>query len=917
MKKTILFFLTFSSVFAFSQQVSLNGKVVDSSENRNLENAVVSIIRPVDSILINFTRTKADGSFSINKLPVSTFILLITYPGYADYFEMIKDSSNPVINLHIIPLTKKSQLLEAVIVSRKISAIRMKGDTLEYRADSFAVRQGATVDELLKQLPGIQVDRNGVITAQGQKVNKVLVDGEEFFSDDPAVVIKNLQAEAVKEVQVFDKKSEQAEFTGIDDGERSKTINLTLKPEKKKGYFAKASANVGTKASYDNDIMLNSFKGTRKLAAFGILSNTGRQGLNWQENDKFGGGYDFEFNEEEGYFTVNDYDNEFNQGSNREDGLPVAWSAGLHFSDKWAADRNRVNINYRFLKKNLRTEDNTISQYILPDTQYFNTQTRKSFTSRTGHQVKGMYEIKFDSLSSMKISVSGNWTSNENASSLESLALNADSAMVNRNQRLITGVTDKTSFNANILYRKRFRRPGRTISLNFQQKILNESFDGFLDSETNYYNSSGDIYNQEQVDQKKRNTQNSYTTTSNIVYTEPLSKTVFASVNYGLNFMRNEALRNSFNKGAADSYDKLDSLFSNDFRFRYIIHSAGADIKYNKKKVLLVVGSGINFSRFKQTDLVRDSSRDYSYVNYFPKLMFKFSPRQYSGFTIRYNGRNNPPTLNQLQPIRENTDPLNIQLGNPALRQEFVHTMSVSFNDYQILSERGTYVHVYSNFMQNAISTSTIVDAGGKSTFQPINVKGNYTAGLYSGYNWKVKKPGIYIDLGAHINKNRMSNKLNNLDNVNDFSTYTIYSGVRKSKNEKYNFYVRPNIGYTFSRSSLRPDVTTKYFTSETEISAWTKLPWKLEFWSAAYVNIRQKTDVFDNNRNVIQWDANIVKKLLKNSNLEFKIAVFDILNQNLGFRRTVNSNIITENSFITLRRRWMLGIQYNISKNP
>ena len=214
MPKLYLLIALLISAQAFSQ-IKISGSVIDTSENRPLHNAVVSVLRPGDSVLVKFTRTKEDGTFSISNLKSFNNIVLITYPGYADFADFTKDSTKNIFDFGVIPLTQRSQLLEAVIIKQQISAIKMKGDTLEYLADSFKVREGAAVDELLKRLPGITVNRNGEITAQGQKVNKVLVDGEEFFSDDPAVVIKNLQADAVKQVQVFDKKSEQAEFTVI------------------------------------------------------------------------------------------------------------------------------------------------------------------------------------------------------------------------------------------------------------------------------------------------------------------------------------------------------------------------------------------------------------------------------------------------------------------------------------------------------------------------------------------------------------------------------------------------------------------------------------------------------------------------------------------------------------------------------
>ncbi len=397
MRGILLVFFVLCSLQIFSQYSPhrISGTVTDTAEKKPLKNAVVRIIDPADSVLLKFTRTTTDGTFQVDHVP-KRYIVVITYPGYADFLEIVSDSARKIVALDIVPLTPKSQLLEAVIVQQRVAAIRMKGDTLAFLADSFKVQQGATVAELLKRLPGIQVDRNGKITAQGETVNKVLVDGEEFFSDDPAVVINTLQAEAVKEVQVFDKKSDQAEFTGIDDGERSKTINLTIKPEKKKGYFVKAALNGGTNESFDNSLMLNSFKGTRKAAAFGIISNTGQQGLDWQDAERFGGGNNAEYNEEEQTMYVYGSDDEFDEGSNLQQGLPTAWSGGLHFSDKWNAEREKINTNYRFLKKDLESEVGTFSQYILPDTQYFNSVTRRSQNSKTGHQLKGLYELAFD-----------------------------------------------------------------------------------------------------------------------------------------------------------------------------------------------------------------------------------------------------------------------------------------------------------------------------------------------------------------------------------------------------------------------------------------------------------------------------------------------------------------------------------------
>ena len=223
MRKAVVLVLVILAILpaSFAQLTSIKGTVIDTTEDRNLSNSVVSILRNSDSVLVGFARTDAQGQFSIKNVKPGQYIVMITYPKMADFVDHLKITGASDTTLGKVILTPKSELLKEVVVRQRLGAIRMKGDTLAFMADSFKVREGASVEDLLKKLPGLQVNKNGEITAQGEKVQKVLVDGEEFFSDDPAVVTQNLRADAVKEVQVFDKKSDQAAFTGVDDGEKN------------------------------------------------------------------------------------------------------------------------------------------------------------------------------------------------------------------------------------------------------------------------------------------------------------------------------------------------------------------------------------------------------------------------------------------------------------------------------------------------------------------------------------------------------------------------------------------------------------------------------------------------------------------------------------------------------------------------
>lgn len=283
MPKLILLSLFFSvaSFCCIAQSSSITGSVEDTINRKTLPLTSISLLRAKDSVLVHSLRSDNKGEFKITRVAKGEYVIMFTYPAYADYIEKVIVNENENKSLGKIMLTLRSKILEEVLVKSKVTAIRLRGDTTEYTADSFKVREGASVEEMLRKLPGLQVDKDGKITAQGQEVKKVLVDGEEFFGNDPTMATKNLQASAINKVQVFDKKSDQAVFSGIDDGQKTKTINLTMKDDKKKGYFGKLELAGGAGDRWNNTLMLNSFRAKRKLSVYGIMSSTGKTGLDW------------------------------------------------------------------------------------------------------------------------------------------------------------------------------------------------------------------------------------------------------------------------------------------------------------------------------------------------------------------------------------------------------------------------------------------------------------------------------------------------------------------------------------------------------------------------------------------------------------------------------------------------------------
>ncbi|RZM22131.1 MAG: carboxypeptidase regulatory-like domain-containing protein, partial [Pedobacter sp.] len=337
----LLVILALSTKVLAQNPYAIKGAVTDTAATYKMVNTAVTILNQKDSTLVKFTRVDAEGNFSIPNLRKGNFILLITYPGYADYAEEFAlDSIKPFKQFDPINLILRSTLLEDVIIKGKATAIKIKGDTTEYNAGSYNITPNSKVEDLLKQLPGMQIDKDGKITAQGKAVNKVLVDGEEFFGDDPTLVTKNIRADMVDKVQLYDKKSDQATFTGIDDGERAKTINIKLKEDKKSGYFGKVEAGGGTDKFYQGQAMLNIFKNKERISAYGITGNTGVTGLGWEDAGKYGSASMGMGDGGEMYFTSSGDD--FGSWNGRYDGqgIPSARTGGAHYENKWNKDKH-------------------------------------------------------------------------------------------------------------------------------------------------------------------------------------------------------------------------------------------------------------------------------------------------------------------------------------------------------------------------------------------------------------------------------------------------------------------------------------------------------------------------------------------------------------------------------------------------
>lgn len=918
LKLSALLFLVLFTLGAKAQNLfTVNGAVIDSDQSLKLKNSSVSVLRSKDSTLVKFTRVNESGFFSINNLPKGKFFLQVTYPGYADYVEDFNlDSTKSKIDFGSIKLTLKATLLSNVIIKGTAAAIKIKGDTTEFNAAAYTIQPNSKVEDLLKQLPGITVDKDGKITAQGQTVTKVLVDGEEFFGDDPTLVTKNLRGDMVDKVQLYDKKSDQAAFTGIDDGKKDKTLNIKLKEDKKNGYFGKLEAGGATDDYYQLQGMFNAFKGKRKLSLYGTMANTGKVGLGWGDSEKYGS-TNLEMSDEGYFFSSGGGDalDSFS-GQYSDEGLPVARNGGAHYDAKWNDDKESINSNYKIGSLNVDGVKGSVVQNNLPTGTFIATSNENFDNYMFRQKLDGTYQIKLDTTSTLKISVDATLKNSETKSDFNTNSVRGNNVLLNQSQRQLDNNTKDKLFNSAIFWTKKLNKPRRTLSVNLTTSVTQSEADGYLKSNNTYYDTEGLLDSTSIIDQRKTSLVKTTVFNSNIAYTEPLTKYFSLVLNYGFGINNSSANRGSFNPGANGSYSALDTTFSNNYKLDQVANQGGAIINFKNNKTTVNFGTKVSNVTFDQTNLYNQVSLKRSFLNWRPQAAYNYKISSQSSVNFRYNGSTVQPTIDQIQPLRINNDPLNIVLGNPTLKPSFRNSASVNYYSYKVLSSRNIYGYLSYNNTANPIVGNTTTDSAGKSTFQSINLNKNSSSlNFYSSMSQKIKALDMNLGFNFNADRNTSYNYINGQLNKSNSANYGVSMNFYKSKEKKYDFYGNVGPTYTTNQSSIQKEINDNSWGVTGNGGFSVQLPAKFEIVASTEYQYRAKSQSFDTSFSRVNLAARINKKFLKSDALKLSIFGNDLLNQNVGFNRSAYGNTISQNTYTTIRRYFMASLIWDFSK--
>ncbi|GAB2581937.1 TonB-dependent receptor domain-containing protein [Spirosoma areae] len=962
--------ILFINVSSFAQSPgTIQGTVVDSLTRKPLLEASVSLLSSRDSSLVTFGITDGEGRFTFPKVAEGNYRVLVTYVGYRSRARRVSvTKDDPTANAGTLELVAESQTLNEVAVQGERAPIAVKGDTLEFNAGSFKTRPNAQVEDLLKKLPGVEVDRDGTVKAQGQEVRKVLVDGKPFFGNDPKMATRNLPADIIDKVQLYDQASEQSAFSGVDDGDREKTINITTKKDKRKGSFGQQSISVGPKpgddARYSGRVSLNRFNNGRQISVLGMANNINQQGFTSQDlglgsnfggagqgqgGARGGGGNVFRGGQGGGNFG--------NQGQVGSNAITQSWAAGINYRDGWGKKID-VTSSYNASNTNTLTDQSSRRENVLPggstsgtttsrsDSSFVRNQTNGSNNTNTNHRANLRLDYRLDTLTTIRLIPSLSWLSSNYNNQSESQTLNAQGVLANSSKTNYTSTGSGFTGNNSLLLFRKFQKRGRTFSLNWNVAVNDNDNEGFNRSENQFTRSNAPVSATagsgtltpgtsttgmqadttglftQRINQRNDQQTRSLTNSINVSYTEPLSLRQTLEFHYTLSNNHNTSNRavNDFNE-TTNQYDRPNTLLSNRFVNDYMTNRAGLTWQTKRLKYTYAVGLDGQQASLRSNNLgsvggVQETNLSRTFTNLLPNALFTYNFAKNRSLRINYRTRINAPSVNQLQPVRNNTNPLNIQLGNADLQPEFSHNVSLNFNRFEPSTFRNLFASLNMSRTDNKIVNSTTFTQAGAQTTRPVNTDGYYTVNgsLVLGQPVKIGEQKTNLNLTTNLTYNQGLSYVN--EQPNQSKNWLIGQGVGISSNftEKLDLNLSGNINLQSAKYSLQPQQNTTFLNQTVTLDVFYQLPLRFTFSTNVYYNHYGGSSA-SYNQSFTLWNATLAKQLFKQNQGELRFQVFDLLNQNQSITRNVTDTYTEEVRSRVLNRYFMVSFVYNLRR--
>ena len=906
-----------------AQTGSISGDLGDKTDKKPVAGATVSLLLQLDSTIIKKIVSDSAGHFSFNNLANDSFIVQVNTLNYQEYISFITINNNQK-NLGAIGLDRQGKDLSTVTIVAKVPPVIQKGDTAQFSASQYKVNPDATTEDLIKKMPGITVAKDGTVTAQGETVKKVTIDGKDFFGDDASAALKNLPSEVVDKIQVYDRLSDQAQLTGFDDGNSVKAINVVTKSGVKNGQFGRVYAGYGTNSRYSAGGNISFFKADRRLSFVTNFNNINQQNFGSQDllgvtsggagSGRGGGGRGGAFGGGEN----------FNVG--QASGISKTNAVGINYGDKWG---KKVTVTGSYFFNN-STNDNqsvtNIETFFNPKNQ-FSDQTGSTHTVNNNHRLNFRLEYKIDSSNSLFIIPSVNFQNN-NSSSLSSFK-NYYGLNDSINTSLGRNTNDRNGYNIrnNILFRHSFAKKGRSLSFGFSTGFskndgsgVNDVFYRFFDN-----NGTGIILHDSLQNQFSDNHTSGYSIGGNVAYTEPVGKKGQLQLNYSPALQKNKAGQETFNYDGA-KYTEFDSAFSNRFNNTITTNNAGISYRISPSRDEQFA-AGVNYQNSKlesQRIFPANATVNQSFSELLPNLMWRKKISIKSSIRLFYRASTNFPSVNQLQDVVNQNNPLRITSGNPGLKQSYTNLLSGRYTYTDSKTGKSFFANLFLQTAGNYISNGIFI-ASADSTIQqgivlkknsqlskPVNLNGYKSFSTFFTYSIPVKAIKTNINLNAGFAYSKLPGQVNYITTNTGNLVYNGGVVLASNISEYVDFNISYNAGFNNAKTTGGSVSANNYVNQAigVNLNLLDKKGWFVQNDVSAqlYNGLSAGLD-----QHFILWNAAIGKKILAKHAGELKLSVFDLLKQNQSVTRTVTGLDIVDTQSKVLQQYFMLTFTYNL----
>ncbi len=932
-KLKLLLIILLCSIGSYAQTYKVSGKIVDSA-NVSIPGFTVILQSRADSTQKFIENSKPDGTFEISGLKTGMYKMTGRHLTFSvdqrPVFVENKDVSLGKISVSVININ-----LKAVNIEGKIIGAEQKGDTTNYNADAYKVNKDASTEDLVTKMPGVTME-NGQIKAHGETVKRVLVDGKPFFGDDPSVALKNLPAEIVDKIQVYDRASDQSMFTGFDDGNSQKTMNIITKGGKNNGVFGKYFGGVGDQGRFNAGGNLNFFNKDRRITLLGLSNNINQQNFSIQDilgvsgNMRMmgmgmgGGGRGQGGGGGGAGGGIPDFSNLL---AGQQAGVSTTNSIGINYTDVLSTQL-KVNASY-FLNASDNTNITDLERLFIAQSQSgmkYN-ESKSLNNNNINHRFNARFEWTIDSVNSLVFTPRYSYQTNTAFSNTN--GLNVVPTDVPLSNTFNKNGNDNSGFNggANLLFQHKYAKKGRTVSLNASVNSSNRETTADFYSLNNFINRKDSVAVNQILDQISDQTVIGNTFSGTMNYTEPLTQYTQLQISHTSSVNQNLNDKHTYDIDTVTRlYSSLNNLLTSKLDFAYHTLRPGAAWKYSKNKVNLSIGADVQKAYLSgiQTSPI-DFTVKREFLNVLPSLQLNWKQTATKNLRVNYRTSTNAPSITQLQPILNNTNPLLLSIGDTTLKQEYSHNVNARYSSTNISTGKLFFGMLMASITNNYIANSTLIPTSdttigsvfvkrGQQLTRPTNLEGNKSIRSYLTYGFGMRAIKSTVNLNGGFSWTSTPGLVNNIKNTSDNYTITGGAAVNSNISTDLDFSITYNGNYAIVKNSLQVGANNNYFFHNTnfKLNYVYKKRWVLNTNMTQTLYTGLGTGF---NQSFWLWNNSIAYKMLKTQSLEVKASVFDMLGQNNSVSRNITETYVEDTRTNVLTRYYMLTLTYTLRK--